>query len=447
VLNMTGRKYGVFGLGKAGKSAAQALLAAGAEVIAWDDGAARVDGALILPIADWPWGELTALVLSPGVPLTHPQPHDVVKLAKQNNCPIICDIELLFESNPDAKFLGVTGTNGKSTTTALIAHICKTLGVQTAMGGNIGVPVSELPSLGVGGVYVLETSSYQLDLIHNTRFNVSVLLNITPDHLDRHGGLDGYIVAKKRIFAKQRKGDVAVIAVDDEHCSKLADELEGAAVKVARVSSFDASCPIYMNDGIIVDTLNGVRIELGDLPYLPGKHNAQNIVAAYAAVRAMGVVDGIAEAIKSFGGLDHRLQLVGTQNDVAYVNDSKATNDVAAEQALKSYDNIHWIAGGVAKDGGIESLAGVFDKLAHAYLIGQAQDEFASTLDGKLAYTKCDTLENAFELAHQAAQKDKTNAPAVLLSPACASFDQYPNFEARGDKFVELVRARGITLR
>jgi UDP-N-acetylmuramoylalanine--D-glutamate ligase len=196
-----------------------------------------------------------------------------------------------------------------------------------------------------------------------------------------------------------------------------------------------------------VDTLNGVTVDLGNLPYLPGKHNAQNIVAAYAAVRAMGVVDGIAEAIKSFGGLDHRLQLVGTQNDVAYVNDSKATNDVAAEQALKSYDNIHWIAGGVAKNGGIESLVSVFDKLAHAYLIGRAQDEFASTLDGKVAYTKCDTLENAFELAHQAAQKDKTNAPAVLLSPACASFDQYPNFEARGDKFVELVRARGITLR
>jgi UDP-N-acetylmuramoylalanine--D-glutamate ligase len=446
------KKFGVFGLGKAGKSTACALVGSGAEVYAWDDAGARIKGLNMLPIDQWPWQKLDSLVLSPGIPLTHPQPHEVVNLAKANNCPIICDIELLYISNPDAKFLAVTGTNGKSTTTALIAHICKSVGMNVAMGGNIGVPVCDLPELGEGGVYVLETSSYQLDLLEETRFNVSVLLNITPDHLDRHGGMAGYIAAKKHIFDNQRKGDVAVIAVDDEYTCAIADELAQADVKVARVSASAEvantyTCPISIINGVIVDKLNDVKIELGELPYLPGKHNAQNIVAAYAAVRALGVVDSVADAIKTFGGLDHRLQLVGMQNGVAYVNDSKATNDVAAEQALNAYDNIHWIVGGVAKDGGISSLRPLFGKVAHAYLIGKAQDEFADTLDGHVPYTKCETLEKACELAHTSAQKDKTNAPAVLLSPACASFDQYPNFEARGDKFVELVRARGITLR
>ncbi|MDX2073644.1 MAG: UDP-N-acetylmuramoyl-L-alanine--D-glutamate ligase [Alphaproteobacteria bacterium] len=453
-----GQKVGVFGLGKAGEASVAALTAGGAEVFAWDDKhqaqgvrnkATEKDDLSpvtchLSPYADWPWQELKALVLAPGVAKTHV----CAQLAQRHNVPIIGDIEILFQSQPEARYIGITGTNGKSTTTTLIGHILQEAGVRCEVGGNLGTAALSLAPLGADGIYVLELSSYQLDLIHTTRFNVAVLLNITPDHLDRHGDMAGYIAAKKHIFERQTADDVAIIAVDDEYTRQVAEDRcqasDAAVIKVSAGQKADGG--VYVLDGLLSDTchLPPATYDISQISSLTGQHNWQNAAVAYAAARACGVSpEKIIAAMRSFPGLRHRLQLVKTIDGVRFINDSKATNADAVQHALKPYKNIYWIAGGKAKSGGIESLAPLFGHIARAYLIGEAEDMFAGTLEGKVNYVCCGTLENAVKHAAEDAFREKKQDAVVLLSPACASFDQFTSFEHRGDVFCELVEGLG----
>jgi UDP-N-acetylmuramoylalanine--D-glutamate ligase len=290
------------------------------------------------------------------------------------------------------------------------------------VGGNIGISALALSPLPKGGIYVIETSSYQLDLLDKTRFDVAVLLNITPDHLDRHGDMEGYAKAKKRIFRNQTSKDVAVIGVDNSVTKSIAESKPTPAM-IVPISAFD-------------------EFGLGDLPYLPGLHNKENIAAAFVACKALGIADKtIIAGIESFKGLAHRMERVAEKNGVVFINDSKATNAEAAEKALLSYGSpIFWIAGGKAKEGGIEMLKPLFSKITHTYLIGDAAEDFAKTLTANNApFTQCGTLDKAVAEAYQAAQK--TKGATVLLSPACASFDQFKSFEHRGDLFRQLVEA------
>ncbi len=443
------QNVGVFGLGKAGEAAVASLLAGGANVWAWDDAAARQmpDGRCQMSnYEDWPWTEMKALVLSPGIPFTH-KPHEVVALAKKHNCPVIGDIELLYRACPQATYVGITGTNGKSTTTTLLGHILKSCGRTAEIGGNLGTPALALAPLKKDGAYVLELSSYQLDLVKSARFNIAVWLNISPDHIDRHGDLEGYINAKRHVFDRQQAGDVAVIAVDDEHSRGIRDWGLGIGKqKWIEISSHQAlSSGIYVKDGILYDVLSPIPnlqspIPLSSIVTLTGRHNWQNAAAAYAAARALGLKpDDIYKAMQGFAGLRHRLQLAATIRGVKFINDSKATNADATANALAPYDNIYWIAGGQPKAGGIESLKQYFPKIAHAFLIGEAEKEFAATLEGKAPFSHCGTLDVAVKKAAEMAVKDGRKNAVVLLSPACASFDQFKNFEERGDAFCTLV--------
>jgi len=404
---MMTKKYAVFGLGKSGCASVEYLLARGEEVYAWDDGEVARAGITCTEPKDWNWNEITALLLAPGIPLTHPKPHYIVEAAHKANVPIICDVEILWQDNRSAKFIGITGTNGKSTTTALLAHVLAENGFDVAVGGNLGTAAL---TLGKHEYYVIEMSSYQLDLIDKTKFDIAIWLNTTPDHIDRHGDMAGYIKAKKRIF--KNGNDVAVIGVDDENGKDMLQHVSNAV----GISREDA---------------------LGNFTNLPGKHNMQNIAAVTAACEELGIPeDKIFAAIRSFPGLEHRLEFVAELNGVKFINDSKATNAESSACALSSYDNIHWIIGGVAKEGGIESLIEFFPRLKHSYLIGEATEEFAKTLEGKTPYTKAGDLQNAVNLA----TKNSKSGDVVMLSPACASFDQFKNFEHRGDEFKKFVQ-------
>lgn len=451
VTEYSGQSVGVFGLGKAGEATIASLKAGGAVIHAWDD--ASSSSLATRHYNEWPWHEIKALVLSPGVPLTHPKPHEVVTLAKQYNVPIIGDIELLYRAHPDASYVAITGTNGKSTTTTLIAHILKTAGIRTEVGGNLGTAALALAPLGKDGVYVIETSSYQLDLLHTARFNVACFLNITPDHLDRHGDMQGYIAAKMHIFDRQTSEDTAVIAVDDRFTVGIRDwALATGGRKVIEVSSYQPiALGISTYDGNLHDHSSlmprpKAPMPLDSIPTLPGRHNWQNAAVAYGAARALGIApEVIYGAMQSFGGLRHRLQMVAYIRGVRFINDSKATNADATSNALAPYENIYWILGGKAKAGGIETLGEYFPKIAHAFLIGAAQEEFAATLEGKVAYTCCGTLAVAVQKAAEMAWQEQKNNAVVLLSPACASFDQWKSFEHRGDAFCEMVERLNIT--
>ncbi|MHA1598590.1 MAG: UDP-N-acetylmuramoyl-L-alanine--D-glutamate ligase [Alphaproteobacteria bacterium] len=438
----------VFGLGRSGLAAARALVAGGATVAAWDDSAATRAAATEanVPLVDLyacDWSDITALVLSPGIPVLHPAPHPIAKLARDLGVEIIGDMELLSRSGIKARVIGITGTNGKSTTTALLGHIFRASGSSVQIGGNIGVPVLDLETLGEDGTYVLELSSYQLDLTSSLSCDIAVLLNITPDHLDRHGGMDGYIAAKRRLFDMQGDGGVAVIGVDDEASRAIYEELKnsGTVIPVSGLGPVAGGGGVYAHGGTLFD--GGTEIlDLADAPALPGQHNAQNAAAAYAMARAAGIAPAtIVRALKSFPGLAHRQELVAVIDGVSYVNDSKATNAEAASRALACYGNIYWIAGGRAKDGGIDALGGYLDHVRHAYLIGEAANDFQASLQ---AYVPCrisGDLDSAVDEARASAISDDGDAAVVLLSPAAASFDQFPDFEARGEAFRSCVEA------
>ncbi|MBN9318312.1 MAG: UDP-N-acetylmuramoyl-L-alanine--D-glutamate ligase [Caulobacterales bacterium] len=456
VRGFEGRKVAVFGLGRTGLTAARALVAGGAEVALWDDGAKGREAALAegLPLTDISgadWSQFAALMLSPGVPLTHPVPHWTVERAREAGVEVLGDIELFARTVNAApahkrpKVAAITGTNGKSTTTALLGHICATAGRDVRIGGNIGYGVLGLDDMHGGAVYVLETSSYQLDLTSSLKADAAVLLNVSPDHLDRHGGMEGYIAAKRRILLNQDKGDTAIVGVDDPWCQRICTEITAANRRTIWPISAGRAMGrgIYALQGVLYDATGERVLEVADLlraRSLPGRHNWQNAAAAYAAARAIGVAAAdAAEGLMSFPGLAHRMETVAQVGRVRFVNDSKATNADAARQAMSSYPRFYWIAGGVPKAGGIDSLNDLFPRIAKAYLIGDAAQAFAATLDGKAPTQIAGTMEAAVAAAHADAAAAGEDA-IVLLSPACASFDQFSDFEQRGEAFRSAVQ-------
>jgi UDP-N-acetylmuramoylalanine--D-glutamate ligase len=446
VETMRGQSVALFGLGGSGLSTARALVAGGAEVAAWDDSPvarerAAAGGFALVNLAQADWRGFKLFVLAPGVPLTHPAPHWTVNLADAAGVPVIGDIELFARERgvraPDAPFVAITGTNGKSTTTALIAHILKESGREVAMGGNIGVPILDLPPPAAGRAHVVECSSYQIDLAPSLAPSVGLLINITPDHLDRHGDLIRYAAIKERLVAQS---EVALIGVDDEPCREIYGRLKaraGAPRVVAVSGNASPLADIWVKEHRLVARAEAApAVDLMKARALRGAHNAQNAAFAYAASRTLGIErERIARAFESFPGLAHRMEEVGRLGRVLFINDSKATNVNAAEKALLSFRDIHWILGGKPKAGGVEPLRPLFPRVAKAYLIGEASDEFAQTLAGVVPFQRCGTLSAATKAAAEDAARSAATEPAVLLSPACASFDQFDNFEARGDAF------------
>jgi UDP-N-acetylmuramoylalanine--D-glutamate ligase len=450
-----GRTLAVFGLGASGLATCRALKAGGAEVVAFDDDARKAAetaaaGFTVADLRHLDWSRVAALVLSPGVPLTHPAPHWSVGLARNAAVEVIGDIELYCRQRravaPDAPFIAITGTNGKSTTTALIAHVLAAAGFGAERGGNIGTAILSLEPPHRGHAHVIECSSYQIDLAPSLDPSVGILLNVSEDHLDRHGTLRDYAAIKERLVMGVQPGGTPIVGVDDNWGQATADRIERAGRRVVRVS---VRRPLP--DGLYVEAERVMRAaggtarpvaRIGGIGSLRGLHNAQNAACAVGAALALGLTEGaIQQGLVSFPGLAHRMEQVGRQGNVLFVNDSKATNADAAARALASFTDIFWIAGGKAKTGGIASLAGFFPRIRKAYLIGEAADEFAATLDGQVPHAVVGTLDRAVALAAQDAGAAGLAEPVVLLSPACASFDQYPNFEVRGTAFRDLVLA------
>ncbi len=507
-----GRRVAVFGLGRSGITAARALQAGGAHPILWDDGVsgrmqAEAEDFAVEDLTRADWSGFAALVLSPGAPLTHPRPHWTVDRAKAAGVPVIGDVELFARALATVpaknrpKVVAITGTNGKSTTTALIGWVLKQAGLTVHVGGNIGIGVLALPAPTPGAVYVVETSSYQLDLTSSFAPDVAILTNISPDHLERHGDMAGYVGAKRRIFQSLGPDAVALVGVDEDWGQGIARDLARSGRKVVTVSTELASPPgeegtrdrspggpveetgsasemLAANnrsddahpsseplrgppsptrgEGIVATDrtlqIDGETVaHLTAARSLPGRHNAQNAAFAYAAARALGVSQDLAvQGLMTFPGLAHRMETVGQKSGqadqsgtVKFVNDSKATNADAARQALQSYPTVFWIAGGRAKEGGVAELVDLFPRVAKAYLIGEAAEDFAAVL-GDTPHV----ISGRMEAAVAAAAADAAAAggdAVVLLSPACASFDQYPDFEARGEAFRAAVLALGAT--
>jgi UDP-N-acetylmuramoylalanine--D-glutamate ligase len=458
VTTFANKKVAVFGLGASGLASASALLAGAADVVAFDDDVQSVAkaNAAGIPTADLrnvDWSRIAALVLAPGIPFTHPAPHWVVELAQQAGIEVIGDIELFCRERrlhaPDAPFVAVTGTNGKSTTSVLIAHLAASAGMDAQLGGNIGTAILSLmpPSVERGQpvrVHVIECSSYQIDLAPSLDPSIGILINLSEDHLDRHGTMEHYAAVKERLAAGVQKQGAAIIGVDDEWCRAIADRLERFGKRVVRVS-----VRRELPQGVFVTQQHILRgagaspvAELGGIGSLRGLHNAQNAACATAAALALGLEPAAIQAgLRSFPGLAHRMEEVGRRGAILFVNDSKATNADSAAQALACFSDIFWIAGGKPKTGGIESLRPFFPHIRKTYLIGEAAQEFAATLAAEVPHEITETLDRALVAAARDAEASAAAEPVVLLSPACASFDQYRNFEVRGDAFRELVRA------
>ncbi|MCX2560986.1 UDP-N-acetylmuramoyl-L-alanine--D-glutamate ligase [Acetobacter farinalis] len=453
-----GQRFAVLGLGRNGLPAVCALARGGATVQAWDDGeaarAALAKAVTTLPpeaaarISCAPFTDLAGtdgLVLSPGIPHLLPSPHPVAVMAREAGVPILSDAELLYravrKAGSKARFVGITGTNGKSTTTTLLAHVLAEAGVPVAAGGNLGPAALALPLLPDNGVYVLEMSSYMLERLDTLRFDAACLLNLTPDHLDRHAGMEGYARAKTRVFTGQTAQDLAVIGTDDPWCQDIARTLQAGPAHCLTISGTNPACDVYgQTDASGTGIWQAGRCLAHSGPSLPGSHNAENAAAVCAMAGFLGVPDAVlAAAILSFPGLPHRQKLVAQHAGVAFIDDSKATNADASARALGCYDRLIWIAGGMAKEGGIASLAPYFPRIIHAFLIGRDAPQLAETLTAHgVPFTCSGTLEEAVPAAYDAARN--TGTPVVLLSPACASFDQFSGFEARGLRFLELAR-------
>jgi UDP-N-acetylmuramoylalanine--D-glutamate ligase len=447
---LKGSSFVVLGLARSGLATVRALLAAGVDCVAWDDNEAsrRAASDAGVPLAEpsaIDWSKMTALVISPGIPNLLPKPHPVAAAARAAGKPLICDVELLALAQPKARYVAVTGTNGKSTTTALIGHVLEHAKWRVQVGGNIGRGALDLEPLGEGGVYVLELSSYQLELLQSFHANVAVWLNITPDHIDRHGDMAGYVAAKEHIFDRQVLRDCAVIGIDDDYSvavyRKLAKRRLKEDIAVVPLSlNRTVAGGVTFRTGQLVDA-EGYRVDFSDVPTLPGDHNAQNAAAAWAACRWLGVRrERVVEALATYPGLPHRQERVAAIGDVVYVNDSKATNADATARALSSYRDIYWILGGQAKEGGVAPLAPWFDRVRHAFLIGEATELFAGQLDGKVNFSRCGDLKAALSSAHAMSAGDARGPAVVLLSPACASWDQWKSYEHRGDAFRIMAR-------
>ncbi len=453
VTSFSGKTVAVFGLGGSGLASCHALKAGGAEVIAADDSPDNVAkaaqaGFITADLRKVSWQNFAALILTPGAPLTHPAPHWSVLMAREAGIEVIGDIELFCRERrrfaPDAPFVAITGTNGKSTTTALIAHLMKVAGYDTQMGGNIGTAILSLEPPRMGRVHVIEMSSYQIDLTPSLDPTVGILINITEDHIDRHGTLAHYAAVKERLVAGVQ--GTAILGVDDIWCRNAADRIERAGKRVVRISVKNPLADgIYVERETIVRASGGAREEIariGGIGSLRGLHNAQNAACASACALALGVgKDVLQNGLRSFPGLAHRMEQVGRLGNVLFVNDSKGTNADAAAHALSSFADIFWIAGGKPKAGGITGLSEYFPRIRKAYLIGEAAAEFASTLGERVPHEMSGTLEVAVASAARDAEASGLHDAIVLLSPACASFDQYRNFEIRGARFRDLVNA------
>ena len=455
VTSFAGKTVAVFGLGGSGLASCHALRAGGAEVIAGDDGAAQLAeaakaGFVTADLRKVSWANFAALVLTPGAPLTHPLPHWSVLAARQAGVEVIGDIELFCRERrrhaPDAPFVAITGTNGKSTTTALVAHLMRVAGYDVQMGGNIGTAILSLQPPRMGRVHVIEMSSYQIDLSPSLDPSVGILLNVSEDHIDRHGTLEHYAAVKERLVAGVQPRGTEIVGVDDGWSRNAADRIEQAGRHVVRISVRNPLADgIYVERETIVRASGGARNEIADIGgvgSLRGLHNAQNAASAAACALALGVsLEVLQQGLRSFPGLAHRMEQVGRRGKVLFVNDSKGTNADAAAHALSSFADIFWIAGGRSKLGGITGLTGFFPRIRKAYLIGEAAAEFAATLGEAVPHEISETLEVAVANAARDAEASSLAEPVVLLSPACASFDQYRNFEIRGTKFRDLVTA------
>src|SRR6201996_9291108 len=455
------RTVAVFGLARTGLGAVRSLVTGGTQVIAWDDSSTARDlggqeGAEIMPWREWPWEKIAAVILSPGVPLTHPKPHGVVEHANNARVRVIGDVELFArEIRPNRDLPGkspviaITGTNGKSTTTALIGHVLAQCGFDAQIGGNIGKSVLELSQPSPKTIYVLEMSSFQIDLAPGLVPDVALLSNLSPDHIDRHGTMENYAAIKARLMRQTAKDGQVMIGVDDEYSSAIFTQISAAGGAQAHPVSVGKVLGrgIFVVDGALYDAMGGRAVKVMDMATatrLPGAHNWQNAALAYGAVRSF-ISDSkqIADAIASFPGLAHRMEDVGHIGKTAFINDSKATNADATARALAVYPDIFWIAGGKPKEGGIESLAEFFPRIRCAYLIGEAAAQFAKPLEGKAPYIMSGTLDVAVTQAARDAAAPEIAAPVVLLSPACASYDQFKDFEQRGDVFRDLVAKLG----
>ncbi len=467
VTSFAGKTVAVFGLGGSGLASCHALKAGGAEVIAGDDGADRLAeaaraGFMTADLRTVSWANFAALVLTPGAPLTHPAPHWSVLAARQAGVEVIGDIELFCRERrrhaPEAPFVAITGTNGKSTTTALIAHLMRAAGYDTQMGGNIGTAILSLEPPRMGRVHVIEMSSYQIDLTPSLDPSVGILLNVSEDHIDRHGTIAHYAAVKERLVSGVQTQGTAIVGVDDGWSRNIADRIEQSGKRVVRVSVKNPLADgIYVERETILrasggaptgprearpdDRLREIAV-IGGIGSLRGLHNAQNAACAVACALALGVsTDVLQNGLRSFPGLAHRMEQVGRRGYVLFVNDSKGTNADAAAHALSSFQDIFWIAGGKPKLGGITGLTDYFPRIRKAYLIGEAAPEFAGTLGGRVPHEISGTLDVAVASAACDAQASGLTDAVVLLSPACASFDQFRNFEIRGAHFRDLVTA------
>lgn len=452
VKTLEGKPVAVFGIGESCLAAIKALKKAGADVVAWDDHEAprkkgQKAGARIKPFHEHSMREYACLILAPGVPLTHPEPHQAVLAAQQAGLEVLCDIEILHRLHHGRKTIAVTGTNGKSTTTSLIGHILSQGGRKVSVGGNIGLPALAMKMPPQEGIIVLELSSFQLDLCPTFAPDIGIILNITPDHIDRHGSMEGYIASKKKLFRSETT--LPIIGIDDEPGRALYEELKKAdrrnVIPVSVETRLDHG--IYVKEGILFDALESKPLEIGpidNITRLCGAHNMQNAAAAYAAAKLAGMEnETIYEALGSYPGLAYRQFPERIMNGVSYVNDSKATNAQATARALACHKNIYWIAGGRPKKDGLSGIEPYLDTIRHAYLIGEAAEDFADWIKQYgVPYTISRTLDRALEeasAAAQAARGEPGGAGCVLLSPACASFDQYESFEDRGNHFKKLV--------
>ncbi|MGH6804836.1 MAG: UDP-N-acetylmuramoyl-L-alanine--D-glutamate ligase [Methyloceanibacter sp.] len=447
-----GRDVAVLGLGVSGLAVAHALQAGGAHTVLWDDketarDEAEAAGFTVSDLASADWSEFAALVLTPGIPLTHPEPHWSVKRAREAGVEVIGDMELFFRQRAKDQAPGrvvvITGTNGKSTTTALTAHLLAASGKRVALGGNIGNAVLDLEPFAPDLTYVIELSSFQIELAPSLAPDAAALLNITPDHLDRHFTLENYARIKSMVFAQLRRGATAVIGVDDASSRAIADGIKGPlAVKRIAVGR-PVETGVFAKDGVLHEMEDGTelaRIDLAGIGSLRGAHNWQNAAFAYALARSQGLTPAsITQGFKSFAGLSHRMEQVARRGKVLFVNDSKATNADAAGKALASFTDIYWIIGGRPKEGGLAGLEPFFPKIARAYLIGEAAEAFARQLGGAVDHVQCATLDRAVAAAAADASRSAAKEPVVLLSPACASYDQFDNFAKRGDAFRDMV--------
>ncbi len=443
-----GKTYVVFGLARSGMATVQWLLDKGAHVIAIDQQKhllqqALEKGAKTLDATDIDWASVTALVQSPGIPWK-PNVHPITQKALDYGVPVLSDCDLLRRNNPDAHFVGITGTNGKSTTTAWVGHILKSAGRPVAIGGNIGKPALSLPQLDQNGIYVLELSSFQLDLSPSLNLDIAALINVGEDHLDRHGSMESYVSAKKNIFNVLDVSQVKIIGVDDSYSQQIYDDLCKDHLLVPISTKTSTKQGVYVEKNQLIDDMMGQKtpvLDLTQVERLKGSHNHQNMAIAYAICRSLGLsIEETVKGIITFPGLMHRQEWVADVKGVCFINDSKGTNAEATAKALDTFDTIYWIVGGEDKSDGIEPLLPYFPKVQQAFLIGAASKRFAKTLDGKVKYTVSKDLDVAVHDAFSAARKsDSRKKPVVLLSPACASYDQFLDFEHRGDSFKELV--------